>query len=209
LPEVQLPEPRVVELPNGTSVTLRPIAADDKEALERGFEALSERSRYRRFFSALTHLSDRQLAYFTEVDYVDHFAWVALLGDSTAAPGVGVARYIRLKNDPTAADIAVAVLDDYQGQGIGSLLLEALVVVALENGIERFVGHVLAENEPMKALLRGFGAALTRDEPGVYAIDLALPDAVGGLRSTPMWDVLRGAARLAGEPPQAGGDVGR
>jgi GNAT superfamily N-acetyltransferase len=196
---VPLPEPRLVELPNGTSVLLRPITADDKDALQHGFEQLSDQSRYRRFFSSLGHLSERQLAYFTEIDYVDHFAWVALAGETADASGIGVARYIRLKDDPSAADIAVAVLDDYQGQGVGSLLLEALVVVARANGIKRFVGHVLADNEPMKALLRSFGAELTRDEPGVYAIDLALPETIEDLRAMPMWDLLRGAARLGAE----------
>src|SRR5690606_5870105 len=103
-------------------------------------------SRYRRFFTAMDRLSDRQLAFFTEVDYHDHFAWVALAVDEPGQPGIAVARYIRLADDPEAADIALAVLDEYQGRGLGGLLLEALVEVALANGIRRFVGHVLADN---------------------------------------------------------------
>jgi GNAT superfamily N-acetyltransferase len=140
-------------------VLLRPIEPGDKAELQAGFERMSRESRYRRFFTAMSRLSDRQLVYFTEIDYVDHFAWVALAVDRPPAEaGMGVARYIRLHDDPEAADIAVAVVDEYHGLGLGSVLLEALVDVARDNGIQRFVGHVLADNAPMIGLLHKAGA---------------------------------------------------
>lgn len=192
-----VPEGRVVTLRDGTRVLLRPIEPRDKDELEAGFERMSPQSRYRRFFTAMDSLSDRQLAYFTEVDHHDHFAWVALALDEPGAPGVAVGRYIRLPDDPTSADIALAVVDDFQGRGLGSVLLESLVDVALDNGIGHFVGHVLADNDPMIALLRKAGAATSRDEPGVLVIDFDLPESPGGLRTSSLYQMLRDAARSA------------
>lgn len=192
-----VPEGRVVTLRDGSRVLLRPIEPGDKAELEAGFERMSQKSRYRRFFTAMDRLSDRQLAYFTEVDHHDHFAWVALALDEPVPPGVAVGRYIRLPDDPRSADIALAVVDDYQGRGLGSILLESLVDVARENGIERFVGHVLADNAPMLALLRNAGAATARDEPGVLVIDFELPESSSGLRGTALYQMLRDAARSA------------
>jgi ribosomal protein S18 acetylase RimI-like enzyme len=158
---------------------------------------MSRQSRYRRFFTAMDRLSDRQLAYFTEIDYHDHFAWVALAIDEPGSPGVAVGRYIRLSDDPRSADIALAVTDEFQGRGLGSILLESLVEVAQANGIDHFVGHVLADNAPMIALLKHAGAETSFEEPGVLVIDFDLPDSPGGLRATALYQMLRDAARSA------------
>src|ERR1700694_5259409 len=82
-------------LNDGTRVLFRPIRPDDKDNLRRGIEAMSPESRYRRFFAPIDHLSDEQLAYLTEIDYQDHFAWIAFLPDVEGFPGVGVARWVR------------------------------------------------------------------------------------------------------------------
>lgn len=192
-----LPEARIVTLRDGSRALLRPIEPGDKTNLRAGFERLSRRSRYRRFFSAVDRLSDRQLAYFTEIDYHDHFAWAAFSIDEPGSPGMAVARYIRDADDPTAAEFALAVIDEYQGKGLGSLLLEALVDVARDNGITRLVGHVLADNAPMIALLEHAGAATSLDEPGVLQIDFDLPDTATGLRASAIYRMLRAAARSA------------
>lgn len=190
-----------MHLRDGTRVLLRPIEAGDKDELRAGFDRLSRRSRYRRFFTAMDRLSDRQLAYFTEIDYHDHFAWVALAVDEPGSPGIAVGRYIRLDHDPASADIALAVSDEYQGRGLGSILLEALVEVARDHGIEHFVGHVLADNVPMIHLLRKAGAATAWDEPGVLAIDFDLPATAEELRGSRLYQVLRDAARSALDDP--------
>jgi hypothetical protein len=83
-------------LRDGSTVHIRPISADDRELLRSGFEDLSEHSRYMRFQAPMASLSDKQLAYLTDVDHHDHEALVAL----ASAPGepdiVGVARFIRV-----------------------------------------------------------------------------------------------------------------
>jgi RimJ/RimL family protein N-acetyltransferase len=135
---------------------IRPISPDDKRALADGFERLSERSRYRRFLSPHPRLSEEELRYFTEIDHHDHEALIAL--DPATDEGVGVARYVRSEEDPSAADLAVTVADDWQGRGVGGRLAAALAQRAREEGISRFTALLLAENEQMLNLLRDLGS---------------------------------------------------
>src|SRR5947199_3263274 len=88
-------------------VEIRPIEPDDKDALARGFDRLSELSRYRRFLSPRGPLTQAELRYFTEGDHHDHEALVAV--DPDTGEDVGVARVVRSTEDPNVADLAVAV----------------------------------------------------------------------------------------------------
>ena len=185
----------VVSLADGTRVLIRPVAPEDKPRFAEAFTRLSPRSRYRRFMSPIDELSPDMLRYFTEVDYVDHFAYVALLADERDRPGVGVARYVRLPDDPEVAEAAVTIVDDYQGRGLGTLLLDALGAVALENGITRFRGYALEENRPMLDLLAGAGADVAVDSPGVYRVEVDLPRHARELKGSPLYRVFRALAR--------------
>lgn len=181
-------------LPDGGRILLRPIRPDDKNDLIDGFSRLSPESRYRRFLTSMGRLDERALAYLTEIDYHDHFAWVAFDAASPARPGVAVARYVRLAGEPGVAEAAVTVADDYQRRGLGRLLLESLIPVALDNGITTFRGYLLVENHPMAELLRSLGARLKVDEPGVLRMDLALPAVDNELTGTPLYEALRAIA---------------
>lgn len=188
-----------VSLRDGTRVQLRPIVPDDKGHLVAGFERMTPESRYRRFMAPIQELSEEQLAYLTEIDYGDHFAWIAFSLDDADVPGVGVGRYVRLPDDPTAAEAAVTVIDDYHGRGLGYLLLHALGAVALENGIRRFRGYALEENRPLRELLEAAGAEIHHESPGVIRFEVDLPERAEELRGSPLYELLRAAAR--GEAP--------
>jgi hypothetical protein len=101
-----------VALRDGSRVIVRPVRADGKQLLLEGFERFGEQSRYRRFMGMKKRLSDEELAFFTDVDHHDHEALVAL--DAESGLSVGVARFIRLSGD--AAEAAVAIVDDWQGE---------------------------------------------------------------------------------------------
>jgi protein lysine acetyltransferase len=190
----------VLALPKGGRIRIRPIVPEDRELIRRGFEELSEESRYRRFMG-LKRLTEKDLDYFTQIDYHDHFAWVAFAHDEHPEPAIGVARYVRDKNDPEEAEAAVTVIDAYHNRGIGTLLLEALAAVAVENGIKRFIGYLLVENRPMMEVLHTMGARLTVDSPGVERMVLDLPEQAEGLKGTPLYRVLRAVARGEAPPP--------
>ncbi|MGH9022764.1 MAG: GNAT family N-acetyltransferase, partial [Acidimicrobiia bacterium] len=138
-----------IEVSDGLEVVLRPVVPEDKKLLEEGFERLSPESRYRRFFSPVPRLSEALLSYLTDLDYHDHFAWAALVRENGRDALAGVSRYGRLPEHPGSAEMAVTVIDPYQHRGIGTLLLDALVLRAIGAGISQLEGHVLAENRPM------------------------------------------------------------
>jgi ribosomal protein S18 acetylase RimI-like enzyme len=138
---------------------------------------MSERSVYFRFFSPLKRLPDKLAHRLAVVDYNDRFALVA----TTHKPGakeriVGVARYDRVAGTDVA-ETAVAVVDEFQRRGLGSVLLAILAKVALQHGIKTFTLIVLPENQQMLGLLRKMGwihhAKLTG---GVYDISFDLPE---------------------------------
>jgi RimJ/RimL family protein N-acetyltransferase len=188
-------EPLEVELRDGTPVSIRPIRPSDRERLAEGFAALSERSRYLRFHTSMPKLSDAQLRYLSEVDQHDHVALVAGRRDDPEGPGLGVARYVRLADDPSIAEAAVTVADQWQGRGLGTLLLLALAREALGKGVRTFRNYVLAENTGMIKLFEQLGAEREPDEPGVYVIDFELPADPDDLPNTPAARVFRAVAQ--------------
>ncbi len=164
---------RTITLRDGTAVRLRPITPEDKPLLIDAFERLSEESRYRRFFTSLPELSPSALAYFTEVDHSDHEAIIAL--DRMSDRAVGVARYIRVSEDPHAAEVAVVVVDDWQGRGIGRALLTQLTNRARHEGISRYVALVQADNRDAMSLLQGFGDSTREREGSILELAIEIP----------------------------------
>ncbi len=182
-------------LADGTTVTLRLVQPGDRDELARQFHRMSADSRYRRFFSGIRELSEEMLDYLTVVDGYNHFAILAFTEslDLKKEAGVGVARFVRLADEPEVAEAAVTVVDDHQGRGIGRLLLAALVEAAQERGVKKFRGEVLASNEPMCKLLEAAGAHGTDTGDGTLIFDVPL-DPQAHDRSSPVRRVLSAVA---------------
>jgi GNAT superfamily N-acetyltransferase len=167
-------------LRDGTPVILRLVVPSDKAALQRAFASWSPASRYARFHAAKTRLTDEELRYLTEIDQETHFALGAIRDGGDAPVGLGIARFIRLREDrpgePITAEAAISVADHAQGQGLGRLLFLRLVAAAAERGIERFRCEVLGTNTSMKTLLDGIAPDHTTEvDAGVMSIDFAVP----------------------------------
>ena len=143
---------RIVVLRDGTRILLRPLTPRDRAVYLKGFEHLSDRSRYLRFFSPKNALSEAELRYFLDVDHHDHEAVSAT--DVATGEGVGVARFIRDPEDPEVAEVSVAVVDDHQGRGLGAVLLGVIARRAREEGVRRLRATVLADNTRMLKLIR-------------------------------------------------------
>jgi nucleotide-binding universal stress UspA family protein/ribosomal protein S18 acetylase RimI-like enzyme len=181
---------RPVKLRDGLRVRLRPIAPDDKQLCAAAFDRLGESSRYRRYFSHMQALSPELLAYLTEVDHVDHEAIIAIEPGTGAV--LGVARFIRTGDDAEAAEVAFAVIDDWQGRGLGRALLTALTKRARQEGVRRFVAHVLYDNDRAIQMLRGVSEIERRTVGREMELAIELPEQRGigaGLSS-----LLRAAA---------------
>ena len=140
----------------------------------------------------VTKLSERELKYLTEVDYTNHFAWVAADADDQTR-GYGVARYVRDSKDPEVAEAAVAIVDDQQGKGLGTILMRLLVATARGNGISVFRGWVLGENREILRPLERIGARRTADQ-GVLKVEMDLEEVFDG---STLQEALRAVA--AGE----------
>jgi len=176
-----------LRLDDGTDVALRPFRPGDGALLSAGFARLSPQSRYRRFLAPMPQLTDSMLAFLTSVDGVNHHAWGALVDEPGGTVGAGVVRWVRTGADPAVADMAVTVIDDYQGRGLGGLLLDVAVLDAFAFGVERFEGLVLGENISSRRMLARGGATFRADGGGVLAFTVPL---------RPRFDRLRGASPL-------------
>lgn len=149
---------RDTELPDGTPVRLRPIVPDDALELRAGLKRLSERTRWLRFHSPVSDLPDDQLRHLATVDHHDREAIVAEVQVDRCWQPIGVARFDR--TGEAEAELAIVVEDEYQARGVGGLLLDHLIEAAREEGIDRLLGEVLAENRAVLGLLSGRGVAL-------------------------------------------------
>jgi len=136
-------------LRDGSSIHIRAIRADDKERLQAHFHGLGFDSVRFRFLGAKKELTPAELRYFTELDFSRHVGLVALRRHDEAEEFIGVGRYICAEDDHRRAEFALAVLDGWQGRGVGTLLMEHLARIAATDGVERFEADILATNRKM------------------------------------------------------------
>lgn len=161
-------------LDGGVEVLIRPIRPSDKGLLSRGLANLSLKSAYARFLSPKPRFTTEELRYLTEVDAISHVALVAVAADDPSRLA-GVGRYVRLKDDPGTAEIAIVVADDLQGQGLGNHLGVLLTEHARAGGIKRFVAHMLSDNVPAHRLFQRISANLTTEhDSGVDLLSVPL-----------------------------------
>ena len=161
-----------VVLRDGSAVLIRPVQSADAPLLADGFARLSDASRQMRFLTKKKELTPAELRYFTDVDHHDHEALGAL--DHAGGRGVGIARYVRDSEDPQAAEIAVTIIDDWQGRGLGTELLAQLSDRARQEGIRRFTALVAADNAAVAAMLHNMSAELVRYGRGTVEYEIAL-----------------------------------
>jgi len=159
---------------DGTQLYVRHVKPSDKDVIAAAWLKLSPLSQYRRFLSAKPTLTARDLRYLTEVDGHNHVALAAFeLHDPRRL--VAVARYVRLADDPEAAEVAVTVADDMQGKTIGKQLGVLLADEARGRGINRFTAALLADNRPALRLMA------TMTDRLVSSIDHGVTDVVADL----------------------------
>lgn len=141
----------VARLRDGREVVIGRLTPSDAPLLAEGFERLSEESRRLRFLGPKPELAPSELRYLTEVDGHHHEALAAL--DPASGRGVAIARFVRDRAEPDRAEVAVTVADDWQGQGLGKIMLNRLADRAREEHVRRFTALVSTDNRGMRALL--------------------------------------------------------
>ena len=166
-------------LSDGRVVVIRPIRADDVDRLQAAHGRLSPLSRYRRFMTAKPYLSAADATYLSIVDGRNHYALVATFADSPEADEaiIAVARFVRSPDDPAAAEFAIVVGDDWQGEGLGGELMGRLVDAAVSRGVDRFQATMLADNVAIQRLSERFAdGPLRRVRRGnTFEVEFDLP----------------------------------
>ena len=163
-----------IALRDGSRAHIRQLRHSDGQLLSRGFRRLTPESRYRRFLTPTPGLSEGTVRYLVEIDHRNHEALIAL--DEQRNEGVGVARYVRDPGRPDAAEVAVTVVDDWQGRGLGTLLLEGITMRAREEGVDTFTALMLVESRQMMDLLQRLGAVRVVDSAaGTVEVEVHLP----------------------------------
>ena len=146
---------RTAALNDGELILVRPMTEADEGLLEAAFARMSDDARYKRFLNAKPTLSHAEAHYMCCVDHHDHEAYCAI--DPKSGDLVAEARFIRCGDRQGVAEFAITVADDWQGRGLGTILLARLVERAREEGISRFYVMMLAANHEMLGLMHHLG----------------------------------------------------
>jgi RimJ/RimL family protein N-acetyltransferase len=160
-------------LPGGLQIGIRALRPEDREHMMSAVQRISGQSLYRRFFGPKRHFTERELSFFLNVDFSKHVALVAVVRENEQEAIIGGGRYVVSKSGQ--AEIAFAVVDEYQGRGIGNALLRHLVTIARQAGLRELVAEVLSENQPMLKVFEKSGLPIRRTHEGrIVHVALAL-----------------------------------
>jgi len=188
-----------VRLRDGSRVQLRPVRPEDRTLISDAFDRMSAESRYRRFFHQMGRLPPSLLDYLTDIDHVDHEAIIGI--EPRTGEALGVSRYVRSQEDPEVGEVAFAVVDDWQGRGLGRVLVTKLTQRARAEGIRRFVALVQYDNKDAVNLMTGISELERRSLGSEVELVCELPDKRG------MGSQLSGVLRAAAAGALSGGQT--
>ena len=158
---------------DGRRVEIRALRPNDRTELLAAIGRTSTQSLFRRFFAAKRGFTDQEIEFFLHADFINHVALVAVMEEDGRPAIVGGGRYIVLQ--PGKAEVAFAVIDRYQGQGIGTALMRQLAEIARAAGLRELIAEMLPENIPMLKVFEKSGLRLsTKREAQVVHVELEL-----------------------------------
>jgi RimJ/RimL family protein N-acetyltransferase len=163
----------VERLRDGRPIEIRALRAQDKSEMLAAIGRTSTQSLQRRFFVPKKGFSEQEMAFFLNIDFEDHVALVAQIDEDGCPAIAGGGRYIVVR--PGQAEIAFIVVDAYQGQGIGTMLMRHLAAVARDADLKELIAEVLPENTAMLKVFKKFGFRPgSKREPQVVHLVLQL-----------------------------------
>jgi RimJ/RimL family protein N-acetyltransferase len=160
----------VESLRNGRRIEIRALRPDDETQMLAAVSRTSPQSLYRRFFGVKKGFSESEKTFFLNVDFVDHAALVATIEQNGRTEIVGGARYVVVQRG--IAEVAFTVIDEFQGQGVGSALLRHLILLAAGASLKQLAADVLPENTAMISIFKKCGrpATITRAKGAVRVV---------------------------------------
>jgi len=164
-----------IQLSDGTDIEIRPIRPEDADMEQEFVRKLSPEAKYFRFMNALQELSQEMLVRLTQIDYYNEMALIAVNTTGPVEEQIGVVRY-HTNLDQKSCEFALVVADGWQGHGIGHQLMQKLMEIARDRGLERMEGQVLGNNTRMLNLMKSLRFAVERDpeDSGVKRVAIGL-----------------------------------
>ena len=161
-------------LRDGRPVEIRALRPDDRADMLATIGRTSMQSLQQRFFVPKKGFSEQEIAFFLDIDFDSHVALIAQIDEDGQPVIAGGGRYIVV--EPGRAEIAFVVVDAYQGQGVGTILMRHLAILARDAGLKELIAEVLPENSAMLKLFRKFGfKTASKGSPQVIHLALQLP----------------------------------
>jgi RimJ/RimL family protein N-acetyltransferase len=157
-------------LRDGSQIDIRALRPEDEADMLAAVGKTSAQSLQRRFFAMKRHFSDKERAFFMDIDFKNHVALVAVAKEAGREVIVGGGRYIVF--EPGRAEMAFVVVDTWQGRGVGSILMRHLVKIACDAGLKELTAEVLPENTAMIKVFGkfGFSPAPRRDPKTLHLV---------------------------------------
>jgi GNAT superfamily N-acetyltransferase len=149
-----------VPLPDGGTVQVRPLQDGESTPLLEVFAGLSAESRASRYLVAMPRLTGPFVRKLAATDGLVSVAWLVSVHDRPA----GIGRYVRMGEDPCTAEVAFEVVDEQQGRGLGTALLDTITTVAAANGVRRLRATVLPDNRASLRLLSRVGIPMSFED---------------------------------------------
>jgi RimJ/RimL family protein N-acetyltransferase len=163
----------IEHLRDGRIVTVRALRPADRNGMLAAIGRTSPGSLQRRFFVPKRGFSESEISFFINIDFENHVALVAQIDEDGRPVVAGGGRYVMVR--PGQAELAFVVVDAYQGNGVGTMLLRHLVAIAREAGLEELTAEVLPENAAMLRVFGRFGFHVQAGgDPGVRHLVLQL-----------------------------------
>lgn len=162
-----------IQLNDGTDIIIRPIRPEDAEIEQQFIRSLSSEAKYFRFMSSLHELSPEMLVRFTQIDYHNEMALIAVRPQPDGEEEIGVSRYVT-NPDRKSCEFAIVVSDQWQHRGIAHHLMSKLIEIARDRGIERMDGEVLSNNHKMLELVKGLGFTVNNDPEDMKVKQVAM-----------------------------------
>ncbi len=160
-------------LPDGTDVLLRPVKPEDEPLEHEMLTSLSEKTLKERFFQVIKHITHDMHARLCNIDYEREMAIVAEIREGDRKKIVGIGRLI-IEPDLKKAEFAVVVHDAFQSKGLGYKLVDMVIGIGHEKGVEEIYGFVLSNNAKMLNMCSKLGCTVEPMEDDITKVSLTL-----------------------------------
>lgn len=143
------------------------VLPENKRDISEGLRYMSPESIRYRFLGSKKEFTEKELEYLTVLDGWNHYA-VGILERNEPKRGVAIIRLVRSSENPSEAEVAITIIDDYQRKGLGTFLMNLILLAARERNIDQLSFTFLPQNEGIINLIERLGPPVTKEFTHYY-----------------------------------------